>query len=185
MRPAPPGLLQAALTALRDPQSTQQLPDTTGKSLTGKAPSMGPQMLWVLLAAGTTVYRDPATSMTEGRYSPEVRQAIFTFVLRPDQTAESLSETIRALALSQAQDTAINEELLRSLDSTDPVVLRAILSHLATLTLTPSDFASARAHVTQLAASTDTPIDIQKLAKVVLSCWSNDRHHDVCPPPGT
>ncbi len=184
VRPAPPELLKVALTVLQDPQSTQTTPDTTRKSPTRKAPSIGPQMLWVLLSADATFYRDPATNITEGRDSPQVQQAILTFLRRSDQTAESLSETVRALALAQVQNPAVNAELLRLLDSTDPVVQRAILSHIATLTLTPDDFASARVRVTQLAANPATPIEIRKLAKTLLTCWSNDRHHDVCPPPG-
>ncbi len=185
VRPAPPELLKVALTVLQDPQSTQATPDTTRKSPTGIAFSIGPQMLWVLLSADATFYRDPATNITEGRDSPQVQQAILTFLRRSDQTAESLSETVRALALAQVQNPAVNKELLGLLDSADPVVQRAILSHIATLTLTPDDFASAYVRVTQLAANAATPIEIQKLAKTVLTCWSNDRHHDVCPPPGS
>ena len=185
VRPAPPELLKVALTVLQDPQSTQATPDTTRKSPTGKAPSIGPQMLWVLLSADATFYRDPATNITEGRDSPQVQQAILTFLRRSDQTAESLSETVRALALAQVQNPAVNKELLRLLDSPDPVVQRAILGHIATLTLTPDDFASAHVRVTRLAANAATPIEIQKLAKTLLTCWSNDRHHDLCPPPGS
>ena len=170
---------------LQDPQSTQATLDTTRKSPAGKAPSIGPQMLWVLLSADATFHRDPVTNIPEGKDTPEVQQAIVTFLRRPDQTAESLSETVRALALAQVQNPPVNAELSRLLDSTDPIVQRAILSHIATLTLTPEDFASAHTRVTQLASSAATPIEIQKLAKTLLTCWSNDRHYGVCPPQGS
>ena len=185
VRPAPPKLLKVALAVLQDPQSTQATPDTTRKSPNGKAPSIGPQVLWVILSADATFHRDPATNIPEGQDSPEVQQAIVTFLRRPDQTAESLSETVRALALAQVQNPPVNAELLRLLDSTDPIVQRAILSHIATLTLTPEDFASAHDRVTQFAANATTPAEIQKLAKALLTCWSNNRHHDVCPPLGS
>ena len=183
VRPTPPQLLKVALTVLQDPQSTHATPDTTGKSPTGEAPSLGPQVLWVLLSADATFHRDPVTNLTEGQDSPEVQQAIVTFLRRPDQTAESLTETVRALALAQVQNPAVNAELLRLLDSTDPIVQRAILSHIATLALTPENFASAHARVSQLATSAATRPEIQRLARALLVCWSNDRHHDVCPLP--
>ena len=182
VRPTPPELLKAALTVLQDPESTRATTDTSRKSQFGKAPSIGPQVLWVVLAADATVHRDPVTNIAEAQDSPEVQKAIVDFLRRPDQTAESLSETIRALALAQVQNPTVNVELLRLLDSTDPVVERAILSHIASLSLTPEDFSSARLRVTQITNNPATPLEIQKLAKSLLSCWSNDRHHGVCPP---
>ncbi len=185
VRPAPPELLKVALMVLQDPLSTQAMPDTTGKSPNGKTPSIGPQMLSILLFADAKFHRDPATNIVEGQDSTEVQQAIVTFLRRPDQTAESLAETVRVFALAQVQNPPVNTELLRLLDSTNPDVQRAILSHIATLTLTSEEFASAHARVAQLAASANTPMEIQKLARVLLTCWSNDRHHDICPPLGS
>lgn len=181
VRPVSPELVKVALRVLQDPKSTQTTPDTTSKSPGESEASMGPQILWLLLPADANFYRDPATNTTEGQDSPEVQQAIVNFLRRPDQTAESLSETVRALALSQVQNLTVNRELLHLLNSTDPIVQKAILSHIASLTLAPEDFASAHARVMQIAANPSTPVEIQKLAKPLLTCWSNDRHHDNCP----
>ena len=183
VHPAPPELIKVCLEGLRDPRSTQAVIDTTHKSPDGKAPSIGPQVLWILLSSAATFYRDPVTHITEGRDTPEVVQAVVTFLQRPDQTPESISESIRALALAQAQNPEINSHLLRFLDSTVSSVQKSLLNQIANLTLTPEDFTSARQRVEQLAASTSEPEDIQKLAKSLLVCWANDRHHGVCPAP--
>jgi hypothetical protein len=174
-------LIQAALTVLKDPQSTHAMPDTTPGSLPGSATSPGPPMLWILLRAAATYYLDPATHITEGRDSPEVQTAIIEFLRRSDQTTESLSESIRAIALAQAQNPAVNAALLPLLSSADVELQRALLRQIAKLTLTSDDFASARTRVSSIKTDPNTPEDVQKLAGSLLSCWSNDRHHDGCP----
>jgi hypothetical protein len=179
--PAPPELIKAALTVLKDPQSTHAMPNTIPGSLPGSATSPGPPMLWILLRAAATYYLDPATHITEGRDSPEVQTAIIEFLRRSDQTTESLSESIRAIALAQAQNPAVNAALLPLLSSADVELQRALLRQIAKLTLTSDDFASARTRVSSIKTDPNTPEDVQKLAGSLLSCWSNDRHHDGCP----
>ena len=179
IRPTPPELIKAALTVLKSSQSTQPMPDTTDKAPTGTSP--GPQMLWVLLPAAADFYRDPATNITEGRDSPEVQEAIIQFLHRSDQTTESLSESIRALALAQPQNPAVNAELLPLLNSSDGSVQKALLRNIARLTLSSEDFAIARARVTSITTDPNTPMDLRQIASSLLPCWSNNRHHDVCP----
>lgn len=184
LRPTPPELLTALLKVLDDPQSTQQLSDTTNPAHIGKAPSMGPAMLWALLKTEATYYRDPTTGITEGRNSVEVQKAIIAFLRRPDQTTESISESIRAMALAQAQNPDVNAELLRFLDSPDAAVQSAMLTNLPRLTLAPQDFASAKAQVARLANDPAKQADVQKLASAILPCWNNDRHKGPCPALG-
>jgi hypothetical protein len=181
IRPTPPELIKAALTVLKSSQSTQPMPDTTHNAPTGTTSSPGPQMLWVLLPAAAHFYRDPATNITEGRDSPEVQEAIIQFLHRSDQTTESLSESIRALALAQPQNPAVNAELLPLLNSSDVSVQNALLRNIARLTLSSEDFATARARVTSITTDPNTPMDLRQIASSLLPCWSNDRHHDVCP----
>jgi hypothetical protein len=181
LRPTPPELIKAALKVLKSSQSTQPMPDTTQKSPTGMTSSPGPQMLWVLLPAAADFYVDPATHITEGRDSPEVQEAIIEFLNRSDQTTESLSESIRALAVAQPQNPAVNAELLPLLNSPDVSVQKALLQNIARLTLTSKDFASARTRVTSIETDPNTPIDLRQIASALLPCWSNDRHHDLCP----
>jgi len=183
IRPMPPDLLTVSLNALQDPTSTQQGSDTN-KIFNGKAPSIGPQVLWVLLPAGATFFSDPATGITEGRDSLEVRQAIIAFLRRPDQTTESLSESFRALAVAQPQNPDINAELLRFLDSPDPLIQAALLRSISRLTLTPQDFVAAKARVTKLAADPATSADVKQLATAILPCWKNDRHSGLCQQIG-
>ncbi len=180
VRPVPPELLETGFTILQDPGSTRTITDTTEPSLTRNEPAIGPQMLWVLLRAGATYHRDPVTNITEGEDSPEVQEAIIAFLRRSDQTPSSVAESIRALTLAQAQNPNVNGALLRFLDSSNPEMQRVVLTSIRGLTLTPEDYASARARVTHTAKDTAMPPDIQKLASDVLSCWPNDRHH-ACP----
>ena len=181
IRPVPPELIKAALIVLKDPQSTHAMPNTIPGSLPGSATSPGPPMLWILLPAAATYYLDPATHITEGRDSPEVQTAIIQFLRRSDQTTESLSESIRAIALAQAQNPAVNAALLPLLNSADVELQKVLLRQIARLTLTSDDFASARTRVSSIKTDSNTPEDVQKLAGSLLSCWSNDRHHDGCP----
>ena len=178
VRPAPPELIAAAIQVLQDPRSTIQLPDAATRSPARKAPSMGPLMLWVLLPAGATFYRDPVTGITERQDSPDVQQAILTFLRRPDQTAESRTESIRAMALAQPQNTAVNAELLRWLDSSDTSVQVSLLRNLPRLTLSPADFAWGNARVKQLSEDPAAPNDVRMLATALLGCWNNDRHRN-------
>jgi hypothetical protein len=138
-------------------------------------------MLWVLLPAAAEFYRDAATNITEGRDSAEVQEAIIQFLHRSDQTTESLSESIRALAVAQPQNPAVNAELLPLLNSSDVVVQKALLRNIARLTLSSEDFATARARVASIATDPSTPMDLRQIASSLLPCWSNDRHHGFCP----
>ena len=181
-RPSSPELIKAAMEVLQSPQSTQATAATRNGSPEGRAPAIGPDILWVLLHAGATFYPDPTTSIAEGRDSPEVQEAIIAFLDRPDQTSESLSESIRSFALAQAQNPAVNAHLLMLLDSSDITVQEILLRNIARLTLSPEDFASARARVTLMTTDPAKPTDIQRIAKSILPCWTNDRHRGVCPP---
>jgi hypothetical protein len=182
IRPTPPELIKAALTVLKSPESTQPMVDTTHKlpvGLTGSSP--GPQMLWILLPAAADFHPDPATNIIEGSDSPEVQEAIIQFLRRSDQTTESLCESMRALVLAQAQNPAVNAELLPLLSSPDVIVQKNALQSIGGLNLSPEDFATARARVTFLAKDPNTPMDVRQIASSLLPCWSNDRHHRVCP----
>jgi hypothetical protein len=176
VRPAPPELVQVAIAVLRDPRSTQLMPDTTNKSPTGKTSSMGAQVLWVLLPAGASVHRDPETKIIEGQDSTEVQEAILTFLRRPDQTSESLSECIRAMAVAQPQNPAVNAQLIRLLDYPDVAVRETVLRHITSLTLTPEDFSYAKGRVARIVTDAAEPSELKQLANSILPCWQNDRH---------
>jgi hypothetical protein len=176
VRPTPPDLIKAAVAVLQDPRSTQMMPDTTNKSLTGNSSSMGAQMLWVLIPAGASYHRDPATKITEGQYSADVQEIILAFLRRPDQTTESLSECIRAMAVAQPQNPAVNAQLIRLLDYPDVAVREALLRHVTSLTLTPEDFSYARGRIARIVTDAAEPANLKQLANSILPCWQNDRH---------
>lgn len=176
MRPTPPELIKAAVAVLQDPRSTQLMPDTRSKPQPGNASSMGAQVLWVLLPAGASFHLDPATKIMEVEDSAEVQEAILKFLRRPDQTAESLSECIRAMAVAEPQNTAVNAQLIKLLDYPDVVVREALLRQITSLTLTPEDFFYARSRVARIVTDAAEPAKLKELANSILPCWQNDRH---------
>ncbi len=178
IRPIPPELIQAELAVLRSPQSTQPMADAR---YPGSPTSPGPQMLWALLPAAADFSLDPVTHIIVGRDSPEVQKAIIEFLDRPDQTAESLSESIRAITVGQVQDPAVIAELLSLLHSPSATVQKALVQNVLRLRLSPDELANARASVTSIAADPNAPADLRTIANSVLSCWSNDRQDEPCP----
>jgi hypothetical protein len=140
VRPPAPELIKVAVAVLPDSRSTQLMPDTRMKPPFGDTSSMGARVLAVLLPAGASYHRDPATGITEGEDSVEVQEAVLTFLRRPDQTTESLTESIREIGLAQPQNTAVNAQLIKLLDYPDVVVREALLRHITSLTLTPRIF---------------------------------------------
>jgi len=175
IRPTPPELIKAAVAVLQDPRSTQLMPDTRSKPF-GNTASMGAAVLWVVLPAGASYHRDPATGITEGEDSVEVQEAIVTFLRRPDQTAESISESIRAITLAQAQNGAVNSQLVKLLDNPNVAIREALLRHITALTLTPADFAYAKGRVERIVTDADEPTELKQIASAILPCWQNDRH---------
>jgi hypothetical protein len=176
LRPPPPELIKAAIAVLQDPRSTQMMPDTRMKPPFGDTSSMGARVLAVLLPAGASYHRDPATGITEGEDSAEVQAAVVTFLRRPDQTAESLTESIREIGLAQPQSTTVNAQLIKLLDYPDVVVREALLRHITSLTLTPEDFSYAKGRVERIVTDAAEPAELKQLANSILPCWQNDRH---------
>jgi hypothetical protein len=143
---------------------------------------MGPAMLWVLLPAGATYYRNPVTGITEGQDSPDVQAAILAFLRRPDHTMESRSESIRAIELALAQNIAINVELLRWIALSDADVQMRLMRNLTRTRLTPEDFAYGKTRVKEISEDPAAPAEVRSLAREVLGCWINDPHQEApCP----
>jgi hypothetical protein len=131
----------------------------------------------VLLNAGVTFHFDPVTDITEGSDSPEVQQAILRFLHRSEHTNRSLAQTINTLADAQPQNPQLNADILRLLDSSDPMLRVGLLQYLPRLTLPPTDFTTAEAYVAQMASDPSAWPEFRTTAKTILPCWDNDRHH--------
>ncbi len=188
LRPAPPELLNVLLEELRRPDATtaiqpppDQGPGAPYSRSKGPVPAPGPEVLFILLAADATLFRDPSTGIPEGRNSPEIQAAVIEFIRRKDQIPASLAETMRAISLAQPQNTEVNAALIPFLDSSDPLVLRALLSYMNRFSLAPETYAAAHAKVEQIAANANAPVDERTLAKRLLGCWHNNRH-EMCDP---
>ena len=180
IRPAPSELLDLTLDLLKHPGATEQLTNPTDKSLGERSPYLGAKLLWIVLPAGAMFDLDPKTGITEGHDSPDVQTAIIGFIHRPDQTSESRAETLRALALSQVQDTAVHAALLPWLTRSDPDTQLAVLKQLSRFTLGPEDNTQARAVVGNLADDPQTPAKLRSAAAKLLLCWHNDQPGSPC-----
>jgi hypothetical protein len=124
----------------------------------------------VLLNAGVTFHFDPVTDITEGSDSPEVQQAILRFLHRSEHTNRSLAQTINTLADAQPQNPQLNADLLRLLDSSDPMLRVGLLQYLPRLTLPPTDFTTAEAYVAQMASDPSAWPEFRTTAKTILPC---------------
>ena len=113
-----------------------------------------------------------------------MQAAVIQFLARPDQTPSSLAETVRVLAVAQAQNPEVNAHLIPLLSSPDQRVQLALLQHLNSLTLPRAAYTAARAKVTQMAADPAAPPLVRSYGTQLLSCWSNDRHRMCMVPCG-
>ncbi len=181
LRPSPPELLQLTLDLLKSPNSTQQRADTTSSNPSHKAPSLGAQLLWIILPAGATFDRNPSTGITEGRDTPEVQTAIIDFIHRSDHTSESRAETLRALSLSQVQNPAVNAALLPWLTASDQDTQMAVLGQLRRVPLPLQDYTRALVAVGNLVADPLTSTEVRSAANAILRCWQHDLPNDSCP----
>jgi hypothetical protein len=151
------------IRALDDPKSTQPLPSP-------KDPE-------------DKIYADPVTHISEGSSMPEAQQAVRRFLHRSDQTATSIAQTIRTIALAQPQNPELNDDLVRFLDSSEPVVRMALLTNLPRITFSPATFAATKTHLVQLASDPSASSEFRTAANTIIACWDNDRHHNTCPTP--
>lgn len=174
IRPVPDQLSRILIQTLDAPGSTQPIKRDSGDMIL----SFG--IVRAVVDVGATYHSDPATHITEGTDSPEVRTAILRFLHRPDQTPQSLAETIRCLAHSQPQNPDVNADLLRFLDSADPTIRMELVHDLPSLTLQQTDFSAAKEKLARIAADPSAPSELSGAANSILPCWNNNRHHP-CP----
>jgi hypothetical protein len=175
LRPPPTEMLPLLTRALENPITTHPLAPARGPEYRGSA---GPGIVAILLIAGASFHADPVTRITEGSSSPEAQQTILRYLHRPDQTAQSIAETIRVIALAQPQNPELNDDLMRFLDSNDASLRMALLMNLPRITLSPAAFTATKAHLVQLAADPSQSPEFRSAANVILACWDNDRHHN-------
>lgn len=138
---------------------------------------MGAGVAGILLNAGASFHLDPVTHITEGSDTEEVQQAILRFLRRPDQTFQSIAQTIRIIALAQPQNPSLNDDLLRFLDSDDSMLRMELLRNLTRLTFSQTASTSAKAHIAQMISGTSTSNEFRTTANAILLCWDNNRHH--------
>jgi hypothetical protein len=189
LRPVPAGLVPGLIRLLSGQQSTMPLSTMEDELRPGtppSGPSLGPELLWILLPAAATYYRDPVTNLMEGWDTPEVQDAVLEFLNRGDQTAESMAESIRALALAQAQNPRVNATLVKMLDSPSPEIQLALVQQLPKIALTSDAYLVGKERVMLLKDDPSTTPEVRAAAAKMLLCWTNDQHHGgMCPVAGT
>ena len=116
-----------------------------------------------------------------GPLSEEIANAIARFLRRSDQTADSRSDIIDAIASHSHQSQALNKAVLVYLDTDDPTVRARLILSLPQLDLAPQAFADTRSRVSQLAANSSENLQVINAAKAVTSCWTATKMTTGCP----
>jgi HEAT repeat protein len=177
IRPTQPPLLDALFKALEDPGSTK--PAFASAAQPGHwSPLpliMGPQIVYALIPANATVQVDPITQKRVMKTDPDVQEAILRFLHRPDQTSQSLSETIDRIVVAGLTDPDFNAQLLSFLDYPDDTVRIALARDLNRLAFPSSSVPTIQARLTQLASDAAASSQLRAEAARILPCWGKDR----------
>ena len=115
-----------------------------------------------------------------GPQRPAVSAAIITFIDRPDQTADCLTNSIDAIAHAQVQNETIDAAIVHHLDDHSPVVRTAVIRALPEFQLPEEVFTSTQARLRTIAASDQEDPAVRAAANSILPCWNNDRQKP-CP----
>jgi hypothetical protein len=136
---------------------------------------MGPQIVYALIPANATVQVDPITRERIVKTDPDVQAAILRFLHRPDQTSQSLSETIDRIVVAGLTDPDFNAQLLSFLDYPDDAVRITLVGDLNRLTFPSSSVPTIQARLTQLASDPAASSQLRAEAARILPCWGKDR----------
>ena len=117
-------------------------------------PALGPELLWLVLRPGSTQQDD----------------AILAFLDRTDQTPDTLSESLRAIALNRGSERVANEALRRVFAQHAMSVF--LLQFVSNLALTPAEVAAFQPQLLALAADPSTEPQLRHAATTVTACWS-------------
>jgi HEAT repeat protein len=115
-----------------------------------------------------------------GPQRPAVAVAIIAFLGRPDQTPDSLVNSIDAIAHAQTHNEEIDTAIAHGLETSKGAVKIAIIHDLPELQLPDEVFTATQTRLRQIAASDQEDPAVRAAANIILPCWINDRHKP-CP----
>ena len=136
---------------------------------------MGPTTVYALLPANATLEVDPITHKPHAQSAPDVQAAVLRFLHRPDQTSQSLAETIHNIALARLTNPEFNADLLRFLDYPDETVRFALVTDLNRFTFPPSAVPAIKSRLALLASDPSASPELRAEAARILPCWNDDR----------
>lgn len=116
-----------------------------------------------------------------GPIHDDAAAAIISYLHRPDQTSDSRSNLVEAIATHPFQSQSVNKVLLGYLDSDDPSLRARLILSLPQLDLAPDVFTETRERVTQLTANDQESLAVVNAAKSVATCWTAVKMASGCP----
>ena len=118
------------------------------------------------------------------QFSPiadDTAAAIIRYLRRSDQTSESRSNLVDAIASNPRQSQSIDKALLTYLDSDDDSLRARVILSLPQLDLAPDVFADMQSRVSVLAANSSENLQVVTAAKSVTTCWTATKMPAGCP----
>lgn len=113
--------------------------------------------------------------------SDETAAALVRYIRRTDQTADSRSNLVDAIASHANQSQALNKAMLGYLDTDDASVRARLILSLPQLDLAPDVFADTKSRVSVMAVNDGENLQVRNAAKAVTTCWTATRMTSGCP----
>ncbi|SNS76374.1 hypothetical protein SAMN05421770_102227 [Granulicella rosea] len=116
-----------------------------------------------------------------GPISAETAAAVSRYLRRSDQTSDSRSNLVDAIATQPNQSQAVNATLVAWMDSDDNSLRARVILSLPQLDLPAESFSDTRARVGQLAQNESENLQVVTAAKSIAPCWTAPHMTTPCP----
>lgn len=116
-----------------------------------------------------------------GPVSGDTAAAVSRYLRRSDQTSDSRSNLVDAIATQPNQSQAVNATLVGWMDSDDNSLRARVILSLPQLDLPADAFADARAKVGVLAQNDSENLQVVTAAKSIAPCWTAPHMSTPCP----
>ena len=119
--------------------------------------------------------------LTLAPISDEIAATIATYIRRRDQTSDSRSNIVEAIATNAHQSQALNKTLLNYLDSDDDSLRARVILSLPQLDLALDVFKETQSRIAGLAENSSENLQVVNAAKAVTNCWTETKMTAGCP----
>ena len=116
-----------------------------------------------------------------GPVNDDTAAAITRYLRRSDQTIDSRSNLVEAIAGKPNQSQAVDKALLGYLDSDDDSLRSRVILSLPAFDLPPDVFAQMKTRVSDIASGGQDSLQVVNAAKSVAGCWTQVKMATGCP----